>query len=312
MTATTVQDRLRAQRRGPARRRGPRRLGLRIAPYLFLLPNMLIFGVFTIYPAINGFNLSLYDSRNGRTFTWVGTRNYERIFRDDQFLTVARNTVLFVVAFVAVSTALSVVFAVLLDAQRRGRTFFRAVLFLPVLLSPVIIGLVWGWLLDRNTGLVNTVLGGLGLGRPGWLVEPTIALGAVVVVGVWTHLGFYSMIMLAGLQSIDHDLYEAASLDGASAWQKFTKITLPLLQPTTLVVLILATINGFQAFDFIYTLTGGGPVGATTLIVQFIYEKAFQSPIRYGLASAGSVLLFLTVFTITLFNWLMGRRREAT
>jgi ABC-type sugar transport system permease subunit len=308
---TTVLDQPRAQRRGPARRRPSRPLGRRLAPYLFVLPNMVIFGVFTIYPAINGFNISLYDSRNARTFEWVGTRNYERILTDPQFLTVARNTVLFVVAFVLVSTVLSVAFAVLLDAQRRGRTFFRAVLFLPVLLSPVVIGLVWGWLLDRNTGLVNTALGTMGLGQPGWLVEPQLSLGAVIAVGVWMHLGFYSLIMLAGLQSIDRNLYEAASLDGAGAWQRFTKITLPLLRPTTLVVLILATIHGFQAFDFIYSLTGGGPVGATTLIVQFIYEKAFQSPIRYGLATAGSVLLFVTVFTITLANWLLGRRQEA-
>jgi alpha-1,4-digalacturonate transport system permease protein len=311
MTTKTDLDRSRTERRVPARRRGTRPLSRRIAPYLFVLPNMLIFAVFTIYPAINGFNISLYDSRNGRTFTWVGTQNYERILTDPQFLSVVRNTVLFVVAFVAVSTALSILFAVLLDAQLRGRSFFRAVLFLPVLLSPVIVGLVWGWLLDRTNGLVNTILGGIGLGQPGWLTEPRLALAAVVFVGVWTHLGFYSLIMLAGLQSIDRALYEAASLDGASAWQRFRQITLPLLRPTTLVVLILATIHGFQAFDFIYSLTGGGPVGATTLIVQFIYEKAFVSPIRYGLASAGSVLLFVTVFAITLVNWLIGRRQEA-
>ncbi|MFZ5871968.1 MAG: carbohydrate ABC transporter permease [Actinomycetota bacterium] len=310
MTATTV-GRPSTHRPGPAQRHGPRPLGRRVAPYLFVLPNMLIFGVFTIFPALNGFNISLYDSRNGRTFEWVGMRNYERILTDAQFLSVARNTFLFVAAFVVVSTVLGVLFAVLLDAQRRGRAFFRAVLFLPVLLSPVVVGLLWGWLLDRRTGLVNTVLGAVGLGQPGWLVEPRLALAAVVAVGVWTHLGFYSLILLSGLQGIDRALYEAASLDGATAWQRFTQVTLPLLRPTTFVVLILATINGFQAFDFIYSLTGGGPVGATTLIVQFIYEKAFQSPIRYGLATAGSVLLFLTVFTATLANWLLGRRQEA-
>jgi len=312
MTTRTTLERPPGQRRAPAKPRGVRPPGRRIAPYLFVFPNMLIFAVFTIYPALYGFNLSLYDSRNGQTFTYVGTRNYERILTDPQFLEVVRNTVLFVVAFVLVSTVLSILFAVLLDAQLRGRSFFRAVLFLPVILSPVIVGLVWGWLLDRNTGLVNTIVGAVGLGQPGWLTEPRLALGAVVAVGVWTHLGFYSLIMLAGLQGIDRNLYEAASLDGATAWERLRHITLPLLRPTTLVVLILATIHGFQAFDFIYNLTGGGPVGATTLIVQFIYEKAFQSPIRYGLATAGSVLLFLTVFTITLANWLIGRRQEAT
>ncbi|MFP5333798.1 MAG: carbohydrate ABC transporter permease [Actinomycetes bacterium] len=310
-SATPAVSRRPVKRSGGAPRRSPRPLGRRLAPYLFVLPNMLIFGVFTIFPAVNGFNISLYDSRNGRTFDWVGTRNYERILADAQFLAVARNTILFVVAFVVASTVLAILFAVLLDAQQRGRSFFRAVLFLPVLLSPVVVGLLWGWLLDRRTGLVNTLLAAVGLGQPGWLVEPGLALGAVVAVGVWTHLGFYSLILLAGLQGIDRSLYEAAGLDGATAWQRFWLITLPLLRPTSLVVLILATINGFQAFDFIYSLTGGGPVGATTLIVQFIYEKAFQSPIRYGLAAAGSVLLFVTVFSATLANWLIGRRQEA-
>jgi ABC-type sugar transport system permease subunit len=311
MTTSKTVSPPRAQRQEPARRRWSRPQARRVAPYLFVLPNMVIFGIFTIYPALYGFNLSLYDSRNGQDFTYVGLQNYERILTDPQFLEVVRNTVLFVVAFVVISMALSVLFAVLLDAQLHGKSFFRAVLFLPVILSPVIVGLVWGWLLDRNTGLVNTILGAVGLGQPGWLTEPRLALASVIAVGIWTHLGFYTLIMLAGLQSIDRTLYEASSMDGAGAWKKFTRITLPLLKPTTLVVLILATIHGFQAFDFIYNLTGGGPVGASTLIVQFIYEKAFQSPIRYGLATAGSVLLFLAVFTITLINWLVGRRQEA-
>jgi alpha-1,4-digalacturonate transport system permease protein len=117
--------------------------------------------------------------------------------------------------------------------------------------------------------------------------------------------------VLSGLQGIDPTVYEAARVDGASAWQTFRRITLPLLRPTTLVVVILATINGFQAFDFIFTLTGGGPVGASTLIVQFIYEQAFESPIRYGLASAAGVMLFVVIFGVTAINYLTGRRREA-
>jgi ABC-type sugar transport system permease subunit len=293
----------------PRRRSKP--LGLRLAPYLFLLPNMAIFGIFTIYPAINGLNISRFSSSNGRTFTYVGTGNYERILSDDEFWEIVRNTVVFAVAFVVLSAVVGVALAVLVDQQRRGRTFFRAVYFVPVLISPVVVGLVWNWMLERQDGLVNTFLGWFGVSEIPWLVDNTLAMVAVIGVGVWMQVGFYMLILLAGLQSIDPSLYEAARMDGASRWRQFVHITLPLLQPSILVVMVLATIHGFQAFDFIYTLTGGGPVGATTLMVQYIYENGFVSPIRYGVASAGSVLLFCAVFTLTLLNWFIGRRREA-
>ena len=134
---------------------------------------------------------------------------------------------------------------------------------------------------------------------------------AVIFVGVWVHLGFYSIILLAGLQGIDRSLLEAAAMDGATRAQIIRTIILPLLKPTTLVILILATIHGFQSFDFIYTLTGGGPLGATTLIVQYIYDRAFQTPIQYGLGSAAGVILFMIIFAFTALNFLVGRKRDA-
>lgn len=283
----------------------------KLAPYLFVLPNMIIFGLFTIWPAVNGFNISLYDSSNGRTFTWAGADNYRQILTDPAFGAVAWHTAIFVISFVLLVTLASTTLALLLHAQGRGRGVLRATYFLPVLISPVVVGLIWSWALSRDNGLVDTVLARLGLGQPGWLLDPHLAMGSTVLVGLWTHLGFYAMILLAGLQGIDPNMYEAARLDGASTWQQVHQVTLPLLRPTMLVVVILATITGFQAFDFIYTLTGGGPVGATTLIVQFIYEKAFQSPIQYGVASAAGVILFITVFGVTMLNYLVGRRQEA-
>lgn len=276
-----------------------------------MLPNLVIFLLFTILPAINGFNISFYDSSNGRTFRWVGLGNYERLLTDADFWATAQRTLVFVVSFVTLVTVLSIPLAVILNAQRRGRGFFRGAYFLPVLIAPVVVGLIWYWALDRQVGLVNTVLDALGLGKPGWLIEPALAMACAIFVGLWTHIGFYTVILLAGLQGIDPNLYEAARMDGATRWQEFRQITLPLLRPTTMVVVILSTITGFQAFDFIYTLTGGGPVGSTTLIVQFIYEKAFTSPIRYGLASAAGAMLFVVVFAVTALNYLVGRRREA-
>ena len=286
-------------------------LNRRLAPYLFILPNMAIFAVFIIWPAINGFNISFYDSNNGRTFTYVGLDNYAEILTDADFWEVARNTTIFVVLFVMLTTWLSIFLASLLNAQVFGRGFFRAVLFLPVLLSPIVVGLLWNWIFDRQAGLFNGVLNTLGLGSPAWLVDGSLAMGVIVFVGIWTHVGFYTLILLAGLQGIDQSVYEAARLDGAGIWKTFTEITLPLLRPTTLVIIVLSMIAGFQAYDYIYTLTGGGPLGSTTLIVQYIYENAFQSPIRYGLASAAGVLLFLVIFGVTLVNFLLGRRKGA-
>lgn len=285
--------------------------GLRLAPYLFLLPNMAIFATFTIWPAINGFNISLYESPNGRVFRWVGTGNYERILNSSEFWNVVRNTAVYAVAYVALSVVIAVLLAVLVDQQKRGKTFFRAVFFVPVLVSPVVVGLVWGWMLERRGGLVNSLLGAIGIGEVPWLVDSTWAMVAVIGVGVWMQVGFYMLILLAGLQGIDPSLYEAARMDGASRWRQFGSITLPLLQPSIVVVVVLGTIHGFQAFDFIFTLTGGGPVGATTLMVQYIYENGFVSPIRYGFAAAGGVLLFITVFLLTLVNWVISRKREA-
>jgi alpha-1,4-digalacturonate transport system permease protein len=294
---------------GRKRYRGATPWNQRVAPWLFVLPNMVIFALFIIYPAINNFNISVYDSNNGRTFEYVGGRNYSELVDNAEFWAAARSTVVFAVCFVVLVTAASIGLALLLDQRLRGRGFFRAVFFLPVLLSPVVVGLVWGWILDRNNGLANNLLRGIGLGEVGWLVNGTIAMIVVIFVALWTHVGFYTMIILAGLQGIDPTYYEAAKIDGSTAWQRLRHVTLPLLRPTTMVVIILSMIAGFQAFDFIWTLTGGGPVGATTLMVQYIYQKAFESPIRYGLASAGSVVLFCTIFGLTLLNFFFNRRR---
>lgn len=283
---------------------------MRLAPYLFLLPNMAIFGIFTIYPAINGVNISLYESPNGRVFRWVGTGNYERILASAEFWRVAGQTAIYAVSYVLISLVLATMAAVLVNQQRRGKAFFRASLFVPVLVSPVVVGLVFNWILKRQGGLLNNFLGLFGIGEVPWLVETPWAMISVIGVGVWTQLGFYMLILLAGLQGIDPSLYEAARMDGATGWQQFWGITLPLLKPSALVVLILGTIHGFQAFDFIWTLTGGGPVGATTLIVQYIYENGFISPIRYGTAAAGGVILFVVVFTLTLINWFLSRGKE--
>ncbi|MEJ6761336.1 MAG: sugar ABC transporter permease [Candidatus Planktophila sp.] len=293
------------------RRRSSKSWRRRLVPYLFLAPNLLIFLTFIIWPAIRGFYISFFDSIDGRSFTSVGTANYSTIFGDETVSSVARNTAIYVIFYVLISIVLALTFALIVNEQKFATGFFRAILFLPVMLSPVVVGLIWNDVLDRKVGPLNSLLELAGGGSPGWLVEPKLGMIAVIFVGVWVHLGFYSIILLAGLQGIDRSLLEAASIDGATRSQIIRRIILPLLKPTTLVIVILATIHGFQSFDFIYTLTGGGPLGATTLIVQYIYDSAFQTPIQYGLGSAAGVILFLIIFAFTALNFLVGKRRDA-
>ena len=283
----------------------------RLMPYVFIAPNMLIFLTFIIWPAIRGVYISFFDSMDGRNFEYVGTSNYSAIFGDPTVTSVARNTAIYVVFYVIISTVLSLMFALIVNEQQFAKGFFRAILFLPVMLSPVVVGLIWNDVLDRKVGPLNTLLEALGGGSPGWMVEPKLGMIAVIFVGVWVHLGFYSIILLAGLQGIDKSLLEAAAMDGATRVQIIRLIILPLLKPTTLIIIILSTIHGFQSFDFIYTLTGGGPLGATTLIVQYIYDRAFQTPIQYGLGSAAGVILFLIIFAFTALNFLVGKKRDA-
>lgn len=200
---------------GSNRRR--RLTGPRIAPYLFILPNMVLFGAFTIWPAISGFNISLYDSDNGRTFTYVGTENYSEIVTSDEFWRVATQTAVFVVVLVVLTTVAATALALLLNAQRRGRGVLRAAYFVPFLVSPVVVGLIWGLALERQNGLVNTVLDAVGLGQPGWLLEGGLSMAVIITVGLWAQIGFYALILLAGLQGIDATLYDAARMDGATA-----------------------------------------------------------------------------------------------
>lgn len=286
-------------------------LSRRLMPYIFVAPNMAIFLTFIIWPAIRGVYISFFDSIDGSNFKYVSTANYKEIAHDPVIAQVATNTVTYVIFYIFFAVTLSLTMAIVVNEQKFARGFFRAVLFLPVMLSPVVVGLIWNDVLNRKSGLLNAVLQGLGIGAPGWLIEPKLGMISAIAVGLWVHVGFYSIILLAGLQGIDRSLLEAASIDGADRWQIIRLIILPLLKPTTLVVIILSTIHGFQSFDFIYTLTGGGPLGATTLIVQYIYERAFIVPIRYGLGSAAGVILFSIIFFFTALNFLVGKKRDA-
>jgi alpha-1,4-digalacturonate transport system permease protein len=289
----------------------------------FLAPNMAIFAVFVLAPFVINF---FYSATSGNAFfladrTFVGLDQYRRLFdcgsflnpatcREDLFWKAVSNTGLFVVVQVALMTLVSIVTALILNREIAARSFWRAVFFFPVLLSPVVVGLIWRWILQRQ-GLLNYILYTLGLDPQEWLIDRGWAFTAAVTVSVWAHMGFYTLILLAGLQAIPRDLYEAAEMDGTRPSRVFWRITLPLLTPSLLVVVILTLIRAVQIFDEVYVLTGGGPGTSTLYLTQYIYEIGFASLLRNpGLAAAASILMGAVLVVLTLVQLQLGRRGE--
>ena len=283
--------------------------------YVFVAPNMLVFSVFVLFPML--FNFVYTFTGSDKLFLnqrpYVGAANLERLFDCEDFLRPATcdedlfaaavlNTASFVVTQVAVMIGVSLLTAVVLNGRIRARGFFRSVFFYPVLLSPIVVALIWRWMLQEN-GLFNAVIVWLGGEKLRFLTDRNWARFWVVMVSVWSLMGFYTLILLAGLQAIPADLYEAAAIDGASSWRAFRSVTLPLLAPTMLVVIVLSTIRAVQIFDVVFAFTGGGPGSATLYIVHFIYNNGFASPFReYGLAAATSLVMAAVLIVLTIIQ----------
>lgn len=298
-----------------------RRIGINRLAWAFLLPNLILFGLFAFLPVVlnvfyamtGGDNVLLADRPQ------IGARNFVTLLdcqsyldvnscREDKFWRAVWNTIWFVILQVGFMVGFALLTAVILNREIRARGFFRSVFFFPVLLSPVVVALIWKWILQRE-GVLNAFLDWAGPGGINWLVDAQWAFGWSVFISVWAHMGFYTLILLAGLQAIPRDVYEAALMDRASAWRTFRRITLPLLAPTMLVVLILAVIRGVQTFDEVYAFTGGGPGTATTFIIQYIYEEGFAgAPRLFGLAAAASLLVAGVLVVLTLIQLWVSRK----
>lgn len=300
-----------------------RLLGVRGMPYVFVLPNLLIFGIFILLPMLLNF---VYAFTGGTSFLpqerpGVGTANFERLLtcenylayqtcEEDLFWRAIYNTLGYVVFQVALMVLFSLLTALILNRNLKARGFFRSVYFYPVLLSPIVVALLWKWLLQEN-GLINGLLVNLGQEKIPFLVNAQWAQALVILISVWAFMGFYTLILLAGLQAIPADLYEAASIDGANPWQSFSKITMPLLMPTMVVVLVLSLIRAVQVFDIVFAFTGGGPGTATLYLVQYIYNYGFSSPNKqFGLAAAASLLMAGVLIILTLIQLLMRREEK--
>jgi alpha-1,4-digalacturonate transport system permease protein len=303
---------------------GQRLLGVSRIGWMFVGPNLLVFGLFTFLPIV--INL-VYATTGGvqlmpmeRPFT--GAENFGVLFecrdyfdiqtcRKDVFWRAIFNTVKFSLIQVVLMVLLSLLTALVLNRKIVGRGFWRGVFFYPVLLSPVVVALIWKWLL-QSQGVFNAGLVALGSTPVDWLTDASWAFFWTIFVSIWAHMGFYTLILLAGLQAIPKDMYEAAEMDGASPWRVLRRITLPLLMPNLIVVLVLAMIRAVQIFDEVFVLTGGGPGSATTFIVQFIYQTGFAEQIHlYGLAAAASLVLALGLMALTLVQLKLTRAKEA-
>jgi alpha-1,4-digalacturonate transport system permease protein len=280
-------------------------------PYVFLAPNLIIFLLFTLIPAGANFYLSVWSTSPYREPAYVGLGNFGYLIgTDDLFVRAMRNVAVYVLGDLTAMLPLSLGAALLLNQRIRFRGFFRAAFFYPVLLSPVVVALVWKWVLGLDYGVLNATIETLGFSRQPWLLRPDLAMFSVILVGVWANLGFYALIILAGLQGIPPVLYEAATMDGAGRWERFRHVVLPLLLPTLFVVLVLNLIRGFQVFDHVFVLTNGGPGFATMMMVQYVYRTGFEQN-QLGLASSAALVLFVVVLSLTALQYLLGRMREA-
>ncbi len=267
---------------------------------LFLLPWAVIYTAFYVVPFLFSFVLGFlsYNPLNVSNTSWVGGANFTRLFRDPDFAQALRNTLLFVLGTVPVTTVLSLGLALLLRGRLPGKDFFKAGFFLPSILSMVVVAMLFK-LFYSPGGALNGMLSHVGFGMHGWLTDPRTALPAIMAMDVWAAVGYYALIFYAAFTAIPDELYEAAELEGAGMWATLRYITLPMLKPTIGFVLVINTIRSFQVFIEVFVMTQGGPLGSTNTLVLYLYESAFRR-LDYGYASviAYAVFVLSAIFSV--------------
>ncbi len=286
----------------PARRREMR------AAFLFLLPNVIGFVVFMIGPLLSSLGFSLLKWNLLTPPEFKGLSNYIALFQDEQFWRSLKATFYYLGGSVPLGIVLSLALALALNQPIKGIRFFRTVYFIPVVSSMIAVALMWRWMYNPTSGILNFMLNRLfdalrlPITAPDWLQSPVWAMPAIIFMSVWKGMGYNMVLFLAGLQGIPRHLYEAAEIDGASGQRQFWRITLPLLTPTTFFVLIMSIIGSFQVFEQAYIMTRGGPVRSTVTTVYYIYENGFQWH-KMGYASTVAWALFAMILAVTLVQW---------
>jgi multiple sugar transport system permease protein len=275
----------------------------------FTAPTLLGFVVFYFWPSLRGLWLSLTDYQFFSTSSFVGLANYERLLSDETFWNAMAVTVWYVVLNIGFQTVLAVGLAVLLHRLTRS-VVIRGLVLMPYLVANVVVALLWFWMLDAQIGIVNQVLGWVGLGPISFFGSEFWAIPTIAFVNTWRHLGYTALLIFAGLVMIPRMLYEAGRVDGASEWQMFRRITLPLLRPVLALVLVITVVGSFQVFDTVAVTTGGGPADASRVIQYYIFDLAFQR-LDYGYASAVSVVLLVILSVIAFVQLRLMRANES-
>ena len=286
-----------------------RRVRENITAYGLLCAALLVFAGFSWYPIVRGVLLSFQQVNFVTAPTWVGLENFQKLFADPQFWEAWVNTLLFTGLALVFGFAVPFAVAVLLNELRHGKAYFRLVVYLPVMLPPVVVALLWKWFYDPGPGLFNTALHAVGLPGLSWLDSPTTAMLSLVLVSTWANMGSATLIYLAALQTISGDMYEAAELDGAGLWKRLWHVTIPQTRFALLVMLLLQLVATMQVFTEPYIMTGGGPGDSTVTVLLLLYKYAFFYN-DFGTASALSLLLFVVLGVFGLFYVRLTRRAD--
>lgn len=288
----------------------PKSSGRRSATTLFLLPSLIGLVVFCLVPIVASliFSFTNYDIlRPMDSMQWVGLDNFKSILTGREFPKVLEHTLTYLALYLPLILITSVMQGLVLNHAFRGRGFFRTVFYTPVITSWVAAAVVWQWVLSGKYGLMNQILLAFGISGPSWLASPTWAMPGVVIAAIWKDTGYYALMVLAALKSIDPAYYEAASIDGAGGVRKFFGITLPLISPTLFLLTVMNVIYGLQVFDSVLIMTDGGPGGATMVFLERIYKYAFKQ-YKMGMASAYSWILFVLIGIFTVVQFRLQRK----
>lgn len=265
-------------------------------PYLLVLPYIIYFFVFIAFPVVFSIVLTFNKWNIISPMEYSGFGNYIRLFQDTLFLKSILNTFIFLIIHIPLQIIIALFLAEVLNQKIHLRGFFRAAFFLPVVVSGVVVTILWQQLYGFDTGLFNKILVTLGFGKVGWLIDPKIAMPSIAIMATWKNVGLYIVLFLVGLQTVPKQYYEAADLEGATHWQKFFKITLPMINPTIFLVVILSTVGGFSLFIEPYILTGGGPLNSTLSAVLYIYKQGF---FYYRMGYSATLGLFFALIILS-------------
>ncbi|MEU3934756.1 sugar ABC transporter permease [Streptomyces sp. NPDC029044] len=287
-----------------------RRSKYTLAPLVLIAANVVLFALFFVWPAVIGLLYSFTNYTGVGVFQWVGLDNYDNLFGDSTFYDALSRTLLYTVLFVPLNFGLSLLAAnLVVNKHAKGSSVARVIFFIPWLLSPIVVGVLWRWMFGENFGLVNYVIEKFGGDAVPWQSNADLSMLVVVMAAAWAWTGFTMLLFIAAIKNVPVSYYEAAELDGAGPWRKFISITLPSIAPTSFIVILLNTINAMKEYPVFVALNNGGPGTSNNLLVQYIYETGFKRG-QIGYASAASFVLMLILMAVAIIQLIVNRRVE--